>query len=57
MFAGHFAAALAAKTITPPSVSTIAWVGGLQWLLVAWALWIDRHRAPRTAARLSEAAA
>jgi hypothetical protein len=41
----------------PPSVTAIAWVGQLQWLLVAWALWIDRHRAPRAAARISEAAA
>jgi len=28
----------------PPSVVAIAWVGQAQWLLVAWALWIDRHR-------------
>jgi hypothetical protein len=41
----------------PPSVAAIAWIGQLQWLLVAWALWIDRHRAPRTPARMSEAAA
>lgn len=28
----------------PPDVKTIAWVGQLQWLLVAWGYWIDRHR-------------
>jgi len=28
----------------PPSVSAIAWAGHLQWLLVAWAFWIDRNR-------------
>jgi len=28
----------------PPSVGAIAWVGQAQWLLVAWAAWIDRHR-------------
>jgi len=28
----------------PPSVTAIAWVGQAQWLLVAWAAWIDRHR-------------
>jgi hypothetical protein len=41
----------------PPSVTAIAWVGQLQWLLVAWALWIDRHRAPCAPARVSEATA
>lgn len=30
----------------PPSVTAIAWVGHAQWLLVAWAYWIDRHREP-----------
>jgi len=34
----------------PPNVAAIAWVGQAQWLLVAWAMWIDRHRAPRPAA-------
>jgi hypothetical protein len=29
---------------TPPSVEPIAYVGLLQWLLVAWAYWIDRNR-------------
>jgi hypothetical protein len=31
----------------PPSVAAIAWLGQLQWLLVLWAYWIDRHRAVR----------
>lgn len=30
----------------PPSVAAIAWAGQAQWLLVAWAYWIDRHRTP-----------
>jgi hypothetical protein len=29
----------------PPSVTAIAWVGQAQWLLVAWAYWVDAHRA------------
>jgi hypothetical protein len=28
----------------PPSVDAIAWVGQAQWLLVAWAYWVDGHR-------------
>jgi hypothetical protein len=28
----------------PPNSSAIAWAGHLQWLLVAGAFWIDRHR-------------
>lgn len=40
----------------PPGVAAIAWVGQLQWLLVALAVWIDRHRGPRAPARPSEAA-
>jgi hypothetical protein len=36
----------------PPSVNAIA-VGGLaQWLFVAWAAWIDRHRRPAGAGLL-----
>ena len=33
----------------PPDSTAIAWVGQLQWLLVIWGYWIDRHReaAPR----------
>ena len=39
----------------PPNAGAIAWAGHAQWLLVAWAYWVDRHRvvaaaAPRTAA-------
>jgi len=32
----------------PPSVTAIAWAGQLQWLLVLWGYWIDRHRQPAT---------
>jgi len=28
----------------PPSVEAIAWLGQLQWLLVLWGHWVDRHR-------------
>lgn len=28
----------------PPSSEAIAWVGQLQWLLVLWGYWIDKHR-------------
>lgn len=28
----------------PPDVAAIAWAGQLQWLLVIWAYWVDRHR-------------
>jgi membrane-bound metal-dependent hydrolase YbcI (DUF457 family) len=31
----------------PPNVTAIAWVGQAQWLLVAWAYWVDAHRAAR----------
>lgn len=31
----------------PPSVVAIAWAGQLQWLLVIWAYWVDRHRTSR----------
>jgi hypothetical protein len=30
----------------PPSVNAVACLGLAQWLLVAWALWVDRHRVP-----------
>ena len=33
----------------PPDTAVIAWVGQAQWLLVAWAYWIDRHRLDRDA--------
>jgi membrane-bound metal-dependent hydrolase YbcI (DUF457 family) len=29
----------------PPDETVMAWVALTQWLLVAWAAWIDRHRA------------
>jgi hypothetical protein len=28
----------------PPDVTAIAWTGHAQWLLVAWAYWVDAHR-------------
>lgn len=28
----------------PPSVDAIAWGGQLQWLVVLWAFWLDKHR-------------
>jgi len=33
----------------PPSVRVLAMSGLLGWLFVAWAYWIDRHRAPAVA--------
>ncbi len=30
----------------PPSTQALAWVGQLQWLLVLWGYWVDRHRRP-----------
>jgi hypothetical protein len=30
----------------PPSVTAVAWSGEAMWLLVLWAWWADRHRAP-----------
>ena len=30
----------------PPNVTTLAWVGQAQWLLIAWGYWVDRHRRP-----------
>ena len=33
----------------PPSVGAVEVVGFLGWLMVPWAYWIDRHRAPRPA--------
>jgi len=32
----------------PPSVIAIAWAGQLQWLLVIWGYWLDRHRVTST---------
>jgi len=31
----------------PPSTAAVAWSAQAMWLLVAWAYWVDRHRAPR----------
>ena len=28
----------------PPSTDMIAWAGQLQWLIVLWGYWIDKHR-------------
>lgn len=33
----------------PPDVRAIAWGGHLQWLLVLWGYWVDRHRRVRPA--------
>jgi hypothetical protein len=30
----------------PPSATAIAWTDMGQWLVVAWAAWVDRHRTP-----------
>lgn len=32
----------------PPGVAAIAWAGHLQWLFVAWAYGLDRHREARS---------
>ncbi|MBS4095565.1 MAG: hypothetical protein KGZ83_01855 [Sulfuricella sp.] len=32
----------------PPSAEAIAWVGQLQWLLVLWAYWVEKHRHVQT---------
>lgn len=51
-----FAAFLAAVQLAnllgppPPSVAAVTWSAQAVWLLVAWAWWLDRHRAPRAAA-------
>jgi len=34
----------------PPDAATVAYSGLLGWVIVAWAYWIDRHRAPAVAA-------
>lgn len=28
----------------PPGIEAVAWTGQLQWLIVLWAWWADRHR-------------
>jgi hypothetical protein len=47
LFAGTLAALYVASVFgpPPPSVQVLAWSGLLGWLFVAWAYWIDRHRA------------
>ena len=30
----------------PPSITAVAWSAQAVWLVVIWAYWIDRHRAP-----------
>lgn len=32
----------------PPNESMLAWVGHLQWLIVAWAYWVDHNRRVKT---------
>jgi membrane-bound metal-dependent hydrolase YbcI (DUF457 family) len=32
----------------PARVADIAWVGQMQWILVLWGYWVDRHRGPVT---------
>jgi membrane-bound metal-dependent hydrolase YbcI (DUF457 family) len=39
----------------PPNARAVAIVGHLSWLFVLWAYWIDRHRGPRTTARVRPA--
>jgi hypothetical protein len=31
----------------PPDVRAIAWAGQMQWLLVIWGWWVDKHRCVR----------
>jgi hypothetical protein len=31
----------------PPTMRAVAYAGSAQWLFIAWAYWIDRHRANR----------
>jgi hypothetical protein len=42
LLAAIYAANLAGPP--PPDAMAVAWVGHAQWLLVAWAFWVDRHR-------------
>ncbi|MBL4748305.1 MAG: hypothetical protein JKY17_05925 [Magnetovibrio sp.] len=28
----------------PPSVKALAWAAQMQWLIVLWAYWVDKHR-------------
>ena len=36
----------------PPSETAVAYAGLAMWAFVAWAYWLDRHRAPKFAARI-----
>jgi membrane-bound metal-dependent hydrolase YbcI (DUF457 family) len=36
----------------PPSVKAIAWAGQMQWLLVLWGFWIDKHRDVRNSSQV-----
>jgi hypothetical protein len=40
-----YAASLSGRP--PPNAGAVGWVGELQWLLVLWGYWIDRHRQAR----------
>jgi hypothetical protein len=40
----------------PPGVAAISWAGQLQWLLVLWAWWVDRHRLAAIPAAVSATA-
>lgn len=40
----------------PPNPAAIGWLGQAQWLLVAWAYWLDRHRSRGRAAAAPAAA-
>lgn len=40
----------------PPGAEAIAWAGHAQWLLVAWAYWVDRHRTSAAGGPLPAAA-
>ncbi|MDH4109894.1 MAG: hypothetical protein OEW35_16535 [Gammaproteobacteria bacterium] len=48
LLAGVYAANVAAPP--PPSAAAVTWSAQAMWLFVAWAFWVDRHRAPRSAA-------
>lgn len=37
----------------PPSAEAIAWIGQLQWLLVLWGYWIDKHRSGRPGSQVN----
>jgi hypothetical protein len=37
----------------PPSSEAIAWIGQLQWLLVLWGYWLDKHRSARPGSQVN----